>query len=431
VQQLPFTVDTIEGFNHTFEAPALVCIGTDQWRMVGWDAGTGTSVQFRVGTAPATLTARYEPVGTAAACTPGGAMRYAVTGDRTGSLPLAGASIVGGTGIYAFLAETEPFIRVEFWLDDPTGAGPPRARELATPFDFAGGTVAVANVFDTSALAVGNHSIRVVATRSDGTTEVNVTSFAISGAPSPTTSTTRPTSSTSTTAPSASGLLYSRFDDRRDPVRLQGASLSAASSVYPFLAVSGSFVRVQFWLDDPSQVRAPIRTELMAPYDLGGGTETTAQAFPLIQLASGSHVLTAVALRSDGSSLRFDSTFQVAATTATTGTSSTSSPGNAPRLLAGSSPDRANAVPLDGLRVTGTTAYIFLEHRPEMVRVSFTLDGSPHRTELLTPWDFDGGSSTVANGFALSKLAPGSHRIAAVATLSDGRTQTVVADFET
>ena len=100
-------------------------------------------------------------------------MRYSATGDRTGSVPLAGSSIVRGTGIYAFFSETEPFVRVEFWLDDPTGTGTPRARELTAPYDFAGGTVAVANVFDTGALAVGNHSIRVVATRADGSTDAN------------------------------------------------------------------------------------------------------------------------------------------------------------------------------------------------------------------------------------------------------------------
>ncbi len=459
VQQSPFTVDTIEGFNHRFEAPALVCVGTDQWRMIGWNAGTGTSTQFRVGSAPTTLTARYESVGTAAACTPGGTMRYSATGDRTGSVPLAGSSIVRGTGIYAFFSETEPFVRVEFWLDDPTGTGTPRARELTAPYDFAGGTVAVANVFDTGALAVGNHSIRVVATRADGSTEVNLTTFAISSPPTTTTTTTAPTttalttsttrptttttpSTTSTAASSTSGLVYSRTADRRDPFRVQGASFQSSASIYPFLSISGSFVRVQFWLDDPTLARAPIRTELAAPYDLAGGTVTAANPYSLVQLASGTHSLSAVATRADGTTVRFDSTFQIAAAattstgptstgpTSTGPTSSTTTSGiGGPRLMVSSSADRSNAVPLAGLRVTGTTVYIFLEHRPEVVRVAFSLDGSAHRTELLAPWDFNGGDTTTATGFAISSFAAGSHRLSAVATLSDGRIQTIVADF--
>ena len=97
------------------------------------------------------------------------------------------------------------------------------------------------------------------------------------------------------------------------------------------------------------------------------------------------------------------------------------------RLAVSLSPDRSNAVRLDGLTVKGKI-YIFVRNSKSLDKVDFYLDSRrrtkpPVRTETDPPYDFAG---TAADGSAMpydtTKLADGSHSIRAVMTWSDGTT---------
>ncbi|MBC8121307.1 MAG: hypothetical protein H7Y22_05640, partial [Gemmatimonadaceae bacterium] len=78
--------------------------------------------------------------------------------NRTNPTPLAGETVSGN--IYVFASGKDPdFLRVKFYLDDTTRSGAPIQLELATPFDFASGTVSTAYAFDTSTLTNGEHTI--------------------------------------------------------------------------------------------------------------------------------------------------------------------------------------------------------------------------------------------------------------------------------
>ena len=104
------------------------------------------------------------------------------------------------------------------------------------------------------------------------------------------------------------------------------------------------------------------------------------------------------------------------------------------RLAVSLSPDRSNAVRLDGATVKGKI-YVFVRNSETLDKVDFYLDYSsrtkpPIRTETDPPFDFAG---TAADGTALpydtTKLADGSHTIRAVLTWSNGRTSSRRGNF--
>ena len=95
------------------------------------------------------------------------------------------------------------------------------------------------------------------------------------------------------------------------------------------------------------------------------------------------------------------------------------------RLAVSSSPDRSNAVRLDGATVKGKI-YVFVRNSETLDTVDFYLDSRrrrepPLRTETDPPFDFAG---TAGDGTAVpydtTKLADGSHTIRVVLTWSDG-----------
>ena len=97
------------------------------------------------------------------------------------------------------------------------------------------------------------------------------------------------------------------------------------------------------------------------------------------------------------------------------------------RVAVSLSPDRSNAVRLDGSSVKGMI-YIFVRNSNSLDKVDFYLDSRrrtepPVRTDTDPPYDFAG---TAADGSATpydtTKLADGSHTIRTVMTWSDGTT---------
>ena len=87
--------------------------------------------------------------------------------DRSSAVRLDGATLNGK--IYVFVRNAETLDKVDFYLDSPRRTKPPLRTETDPPFDFAGtagdGT---AVPYDTTELANGSHTIRVVLTWSEG-----------------------------------------------------------------------------------------------------------------------------------------------------------------------------------------------------------------------------------------------------------------------
>jgi Right handed beta helix region len=104
------------------------------------------------------------------------------------------------------------------------------------------------------------------------------------------------------------------------------------------------------------------------------------------------------------------------------------------RLAVSLSPDRSNAVRLDGATMKGKI-YVFVRNSDTLDKVDFYLDYSsptqqPTRTDTDPPFDFSG---TATDGTALpydtTKLADGSHTMRAVLTWSNGRTSSRRGNF--
>ncbi|BFM10180.1 hypothetical protein R50072_03330 [Simiduia litorea] len=92
-------------------------------------------------------------------------------------------------------------------------------------------------------------------------------------------------------------------------------------------------------------------------------------------------------------------------------------------LYASSSPDRADAYPLDGTSPVGNV-YIFVESDPSITRVQFYVDGVLLQTERVVPYDFAGtNSNSSARPFDISGLSTGSHRITAQVYFAPGTPQ--------
>jgi PKD repeat protein len=101
-------------------------------------------------------------------------------------------------------------------------------------------------------------------------------------------------------------------------------------------------------------------------------------------------------------------------------------------LLLSKSPDRSNAVPLNGLPVSGTIYVSYVRIFPDAAsnpvkQVAFWLDdpnptsSAPRRIEQQSPFDFGGtAQSGAAAGFDTTGLSKGVHTITAKVTLKDG-----------
>ena len=86
--------------------------------------------------------------------------------DRSDPSDLQGAVL--SDDVFIFVKGTENAQRVEFYLDDPTGAGTPDRVELFYQHDFASGSAARANAWDTSSAAEGAHTMTLKIYEGDG-----------------------------------------------------------------------------------------------------------------------------------------------------------------------------------------------------------------------------------------------------------------------
>jgi len=101
------------------------------------------------------------------------------TSNRTSPAPLASATVTGTA--YVFLSPEAGATQVRFWLDDPTRSSSARQIEKNAPWDFAGGssTTGLANAWDTTKVADGEHVITAQVSLSAGGTAVVHATFTV------------------------------------------------------------------------------------------------------------------------------------------------------------------------------------------------------------------------------------------------------------
>ncbi|UCG11088.1 MAG: hypothetical protein JSU72_11010, partial [Deltaproteobacteria bacterium] len=80
-----------------------------------------------------------------------------LSSTRSAPVPLEGALLSGD--IFVFSSPDTDVDRVKFFLDDPTMSESAVQKERSAPYDFAGGTAASANPFDTTEVQDGLHTI--------------------------------------------------------------------------------------------------------------------------------------------------------------------------------------------------------------------------------------------------------------------------------
>lgn len=74
--------------------------------------------------------------------------------------------------MYVYVTPPDGITSVAFYVDDPLMASAPLSTESVVPFDLSGGTAELANPYDTTTLANGDHAITLKITRTDAVVEV-------------------------------------------------------------------------------------------------------------------------------------------------------------------------------------------------------------------------------------------------------------------
>jgi hypothetical protein len=90
---------------------------------------------------------------------------------------LEGATVSGN--VYVFTSPETGVSRVRFFIDDPARNGSPYRTEKTAPHDLAGGSVTVADPFNTNALSNGVHGVTAEIQLSGGGTEVVTALFTV------------------------------------------------------------------------------------------------------------------------------------------------------------------------------------------------------------------------------------------------------------
>lgn len=107
-------------------------------------------------------------------------------------------------------------------------------------------------------------------------------------------------------------LKVSRAASRAPAVPLSGNTWTPGEQVYVFLDVPDPAIGVRFFIDGPV-TGSPVRIEGAAPWDFAGGAVAT--AFPYTNaLPNGSHTISAVLTRPDGTTATYSATFTVGTT---------------------------------------------------------------------------------------------------------------------
>ena len=362
-------------------------------------------------------------------------IRVSERSDRTGSRALNGTTVDSE----AFVFVDDPsVVAVAFTLD-----GVPARSEAWPPFDFEQSSDELATPLRSlplgahrigALLTLGNGavvSVEAAFTRGDAPPATTTTSITL---PPPTTTTLPPTTTTlpttttttlptttTTIAPPAGPLSLIRVSetaDRRNSRPLDGTTID--DQVYVFVD-DPNVSRVAFSLDGRAT-----RRENAAPFDFEPSDD--AAATPLRQLSLGVHRIGARLTMRNGTVVTVEATFARGPWPWST-TTTVPAPAPVDPLTAlvrvSETGDRVGSRALHETILDDET-YVFVDD-PQVVSVSFLLDGATARSEAWAPFDFEQSSDEWAT--PLRPLAPGRHAIGATLTLVDGTVRTVVASF--
>jgi len=272
----------------------------------------------------------------------GEALLVSTRADRSDAVPLQGADLSGS--VYVFLADppADPaVIGVDFYIDSAPPADPTRVENTA-PYDLRGGSAEKPTAWKLDAVPSGGHSVTAVVRTAAGSTTVTAT-FTVRAGSTPTTapptvtppSTTAPptvtppsstpmSSSPTLPGPGAPQLLVSTSATRSGATALAGSTRSGNVYVFVSPPASPAVSGVDFYID-AAPPATPARTENTAPYDLQGGSVTTANAWNLGTVTPGAHTVAAV-IRTATSSTTTTATFTVGTGPAPTTTPPTTTP---------------------------------------------------------------------------------------------------------
>ena len=213
-------------------------------------------------------------------------------------------------------------------------------------------------------------------------------------------------------------LKWSESADRSSAADLEGAAVS--TPLHVFVTPESDVASVEFSVDG-----APVRTERVAPYDLGGTADGgDSQPFATGSLGDGRHTVSA--------EIRFPSG-QTQTTSASFTLESTPAPSPPPSsgldLVYSTSANRSSPKALDGASPSGEV-YVFTTPDTGVTRVRFRLDGALARTESVAPYDLRGTAGDgSAQPFDLSTLDDGVHTVVAEVERDSGGTVQVSASF--
>lgn len=199
--------------------------------------------------------------------------------------------------VYIFAVPSETPDRVRFYIDADQQPLPVRTEQV-TPFDL-GGTAPSgdARSFDIGSLDEGDHTLLAVAEFADGGTASSEVTFTVD----------HPDALPDTNYE----LLVSSSANRSGATALDGAQLEEAS--YVFVSPADHISEASFYLDNPAQSSVD-RVDGSAPFDLVGGSQSTAQPLDIDDLAPGAHALTVVLTRTNGTTVDVSATFTVGGT---------------------------------------------------------------------------------------------------------------------
>jgi len=198
---------------------------------------------------------------------------------------LDGATI--GSTVYSYLDVSSTSKSVAFYLDDPTATTTPVRTEYTAPFDLGGTGTSGPLPYDTSGLCGGWHKITAAVTASDGTRSLVTATVLV---------------------PKTAGLRWSSSASRSPSAALGGATLSGKVAI--FLSAPAA-TTVSFWLDAPVTA-TPKTVDTAAPFDLLGGSTSSATLLNTLNVTPGSHTLTTQTVFPDGTVVTDTATFTVA-----------------------------------------------------------------------------------------------------------------------
>ena len=212
-------------------------------------------------------------------------LAYAIAADYSGPIAaLDGTTLSGKVAI--FLRGAVTVSNVAFTLD-----GKAARTEGTAPYDLSGDVAGQSHMLDTSALAVGAHTVGARVTTTTGSTYAVTATFSTGVG-------------TAVTSPTpATGLMYSSSADYSAPRTLDGAAVTGPIAVFVPTAVA-DIASVAFTLDG-----TPVRTERSAPWDLSGDTGGRSHMLDTTALTAGTHTVEAVITTTTGARLTGAATF--------------------------------------------------------------------------------------------------------------------------